>query len=77
MSFVCCERLDAQKGRLHKGSRGDATPRFDSGAYKERNVVERAINRLNDFRAVATRYDKRGHNILAAVNLATIILLLL
>ncbi|MCA1856169.1 IS5/IS1182 family transposase, partial [Massilia oculi] len=31
-------------------------------------------NRLKDFRAVATRYDKRGHNYLAAVIVATIML---
>jgi hypothetical protein len=35
--------------------------------------VERAINRLKDFRAVAKRYDKRGHNYLVAVTVATIV----
>ncbi len=44
---------------------------------KGRNVVERAINRLKDFRAVATRYEKRGHNYLAVVTIATMILWLL
>ncbi|KAB8049189.1 IS5/IS1182 family transposase, partial [Janthinobacterium sp. FT14W] len=34
-------------------------------------------NRLKDFRAVATRYDKRGHNYLAVVIIATMILWLL
>jgi transposase len=51
--------------------RGGAPPRFDQVAYKGRNVVERAINRLKDFRVVATRYEKRGHNFLAAVIVAT------
>jgi len=41
------------------------------------NVVERAINRLKDFRAVATRYEKRGHHYLAVVTIATMILWLL
>jgi len=63
--------------RLRRGRKGGAPPRFDAQAYKGRNVVERAINRLKDFRAVATRYEKRGHNFLAAVAVATIILWLI
>ena len=55
----------------------DGAALFDAEAYKGRNVVERAINRLKDFRAVATRYDKRGHNFSTAVLVATIILWLL
>jgi transposase len=74
---ICPERRDAQKNRLHKGRNGGAPPRFDPIAYKGRNVIERAINRLKDCRAVATRYDKRGHNFLAGVIVATILLWLL
>jgi len=44
-----------------------------SPGVQGRNVVERAINRLMDFRAVATRYDKRGYHYLATVTVATII----
>jgi transposase len=36
--------------------------RFDRAAYRERNRVERLINRLKQFRRVATRYEKRAVN---------------
>ena len=32
--------------------------RFDRAAYRERNRVERLINRLKQHRAIATRYEK-------------------
>lgn len=34
--------------------------RFDRTTYRQRNVVERAFNRLKRFRRVATRYEKRA-----------------
>jgi len=40
--------------------------------YKDRNRVERFFNKLKNFRAVATRYDKRDDNFLASVQLASI-----
>ncbi|MFF3159416.1 hypothetical protein ACFVRE_39245, partial [Streptomyces sp. NPDC057910] len=30
----------------------------DAGLYKDRNTVERCINRLRNWRGIATRYDK-------------------
>ena len=33
---------------------------FDEEAYRQRNVVERLINRLEQVRRVATRYEKRA-----------------
>jgi transposase len=42
--------------------------------YKERNYIERLINRLKQFRRVATRYEKRAANFLAMVALASIML---
>ena len=43
---------------------------FDTEAYRTRNVIERAFNRLKDWRAIATRYDKTARNFLAGVCLA-------
>ncbi len=47
---------------------------FDKEAYRERNVVERAINRLKQFRRVATRYEKRAVNYKAMLTIAAIVL---
>jgi putative transposase len=35
-----------------------------------RNIIERAFNRLKDWRGIATRYDKKAANFLAGVCLA-------
>jgi transposase len=48
-------------------------PQFDRATYRQRNVVERVINRLKQFRRVATRYEKRAANYLAMVTLAAIV----
>jgi len=53
------EKSDFQAARRRKGSRGGRPPGFDAERYKKRNTVERAINKLKQFRVVATRYDKR------------------
>jgi transposase len=47
---------------------------FDQAVYQTRNRVERLINRLKQFRRVATRYEKRGENYLAMLTLAAITL---
>jgi transposase len=48
--------------------------RFDRHAHRERNVVERPINRLKQHRRVATRYEKRAANYRAMLSLACILL---
>ena len=45
---------------------------FDRRVYRQRNEVERFLNKLKHFRAIATRYDKRDDNFLASVQLASI-----
>ena len=46
---------------------------FDRAFDRQRNPVERLINRLKQFRRVATRYEKRAVNYLAMVTLAAIV----
>ncbi|MFJ6581023.1 IS5 family transposase [Streptomyces sp. NPDC091368] len=66
------EKTDSQAARLRKGSRGGRPPGFDEDRYKKRNTIERAINRLKQSRAVATRYDKRGYVFLGTVTAAAV-----
>ena len=47
-------------------------PVFSPWLYRQRNLVERFFNKLKQFRAVATRYDKRDDNFMASVQLASI-----
>ena len=47
---------------------------FDRAIYRSRSWVERLINRLKQFRRVATRYEKHGENYAAMITLAAIML---
>lgn len=42
--------------------------------YRQRNIVERAINRLKQFRRLATRYEKLAANYTAMITVACILL---
>jgi transposase len=55
-----------------KGERRDG--RFDRAAYRERNRVERLINRLKQHRAIATRYEKLEVSYHALLTIACILL---
>lgn len=48
--------------------------RFDRTAYRERNRVERLINRLKQHRAIATRYEKLEVSYHALLIIACILL---
>lgn len=43
---------------------------LDRGAYRERNRIERLVNRLKQSRRIATRYEKRAAHYLAMLTLA-------
>lgn len=47
------------------------TPRkYHKRKYKQRNLIERFINRVKHYRRVATRYEKTARNFLAFAQLA-------
>jgi transposase len=48
-------------------------PNFDRTAYRRCNRVERLINRLKQFRRIATRYEKRAANYLAMVHIGMLL----
>ena len=71
ITSVIPEPVDQQTNRVRRGSRGGRPVRYDPVAYRGRNVIERAFNRLKHWRGLATRYDKhatvyRGALVLAA-----------
>ncbi len=68
---VIPERSDQRERRAAKAGRPLA---FDREAYRRRNVVERCMNRLKQWRGVATRYEKRATNYRAMVVIAALIL---
>ena len=49
-------------------------PRFDRAAYRQRNKVERLVNRLKQHRAIATRYEKLAAHYEALVVIGCILL---
>lgn len=76
-SYVSVRRFLRRRGiRYTIPRRTDqrATGPFDQAVYRKRNRVERLINRLKQFRRIATRYDKLAATFLAMLHLAAILL---
>ncbi len=74
IAFTCPQKADQIAHRKAKGSAGGRPPAFDPSVYAGRNVVERCINRLKQFRAFATRYTKRAAYFRSEVIIACIML---
>lgn len=55
---VIPEKKDQAANRKKKGSRGGRPISHDPDLHKERNTVERSINKLKAWRGIATRYDR-------------------
>lgn len=69
ITAVIPEKADQAANRKRKGSRGGRPVGFDTVVYKDRNTVERCINKIKDWRGIATRYDKTPESYEAALHL--------
>lgn len=74
IAAVIPERDDQLEHRRRRGREGGRPCAFDVAAYRDRNVVERGINRFKHWRGLATRYDKTARNYLGGLHLASILL---
>jgi transposase len=66
------ERDDQKANRARRAAGGGRPPSFDQVRYRQRNQVERLMNRRKQFRAVATRFDKLAVRYQATVCVADI-----
>lgn len=74
VTVVIPEKTDQQAHRKNRGSRGGRPVGFDAEDDKNRNVVERAFNKLKNWRGLATRYDKHALIYGGGMVLASIVL---
>ena len=83
-SYERCRRLLRRRGISHtipehqdqkgrRAGRPGRRPGFDREAYRRRDVVE-SVNRLKQWRAIATRYEKRAVNYRAMVVIAALMM---
>ncbi|MGV9540185.1 transposase [Nocardia beijingensis] len=73
ISIVMPERSDQIANRKRRGSLGRRPPDLDRTAYQRRHMVERAFNKIKQWRAITTRYDKLALTYRAGLLLALII----
>ncbi|SDP38399.1 Transposase [Actinopolyspora xinjiangensis] len=68
------EPADQAGHRHRRGSAGGHPPAFEPTVYRQRNIVERSINRLKQWRGIATRFHTKAHYFHATLTLASILL---
>jgi transposase len=66
---VIPEKRDQAANRKKRGSGGGRPVSHDATLHKERNTVERLINKLKAWRGIATRYEKTPESYLAGLHL--------
>ena len=66
---VIPEKADQAANRRKKGSKGGRPISHDAELYKARNSVERCVNKIKDWRGLATRFDKKPESYTAGLEL--------
>jgi transposase len=75
---TACDTDAIRAGTAERGVFANVPPRvirkrtfaFSPWLYRQRNQIERFFNRIKQMRGLATRYDRRPDNFLAALKLA-------
>ncbi len=80
-SYPTCRGLLRRRGiahtiptRIDQRGRAGRRPGFDPVRYRRRNVVERCVSWLKQWRAIATRYDKLAANYRAGIVICSLLL---
>ncbi|WP_406841626.1 IS5 family transposase (plasmid) [Streptomyces sp. AHU1] len=66
---VIPEKKDQAANHKEEGQPGGRPVTHDADLYRDRNTVERAINRMKDWRGIAIRYDETPESYLAGLHL--------
>lgn len=69
INAVIPEKKDQAQHRKNRGPKGGRPVTYDKEQYKQRNTIERTINKIKDWRGLAVRYDKRPDSYTAGLEL--------